>query len=256
MRVLIYMPLAPITPRVYARSLQSVLTVEWGLPIDVVLGREDMDGQPNQIMGYQNITDKYNRARDMALRGGYDALLTVESDMIIPPNALTRLCAVDADVAYGLYVSRHGQNRWLAFPYIDDQGYGVSLADDLLNAQAAWGCVVETHGVGLGCTLIHRRVLEQIEFRCPNARLACDWYFALDCRAAGFHQAHDCAVVCGHISGSGAPKIYWPDETGGVRVEFLPEAPPDRVKVTDGYTFSLDRLGSVALVGHSVEGAA
>ena len=49
--------------------------------------------------------------------GGFDALLLVENDMILPPDALLKMAAVDADVVYGLYVNRHGWRKWLAYTY-------------------------------------------------------------------------------------------------------------------------------------------
>jgi len=37
---------------------------------------------------------------------GFDALLTIEHDMVIPPDALLKLLDTKADVVYGLYVFR------------------------------------------------------------------------------------------------------------------------------------------------------
>ncbi len=84
-------------------------------------------------------------------------------------------------------------------------------------ARKAWGQAIETSGVGLGCTLIWRRVLEAIPFRCdlPEEH-ANDWEFALDVKAAGFVQKHDLGVACGHLSYDveNAPVAYWPDPDG------------------------------------------
>lgn len=83
-----------------------------------------------------------------------------------------------------------------------------------------WGKVAETKGVGMGCTLIHRNVLEAIEFRnAPNDEVADDWLFSLDCVEHGFKQMHDFGVVCGHIMPDG--NVVWPNpqSPGGYDVE-------------------------------------
>lgn len=142
----------------------------------------------------------------MTLDGGYDALFLVEADMIIPPNTLLRLAAVDTDVAYGLYVSRHGSFQWLAFDQL--QGHtGKSIDRNRKFCADHWGKVIETKGVGMGCTLIKRHVLASTEFR-RNGPCADDWYFSLDCIEKGFTQKHDLGVVCGHITPEGG--VMWP----------------------------------------------
>ena len=78
--------------------------------------------------------------------------------------------------------------------------------------EAMWGKVVDTAGVGLGCTLIRRDVLEAIPFRVKDEWIANDWYFAIDAREKGFIQRHDCSVVCGHIDGY---RTLWPDVADG-----------------------------------------
>lgn len=231
--------MAPKRPKVYARTIQSIMNVIWNVEIDYLFGRED-DPLENP---YDNICKKYNRARQAALDGGYDALWTVESDVIVPPITLQRLTRVEADVAYGLYVSRHGNHRWLAFTNISDIT-GISVSDDRINAQESWGQVIETEGVGLGCTLIRRNVLEKIKFRHPSSEVANDWFFALDCKFHGFTQKHDLGVVCGHITPDPSPKILWPDpnEPRLFGIEFFPEAPMDRVQPGERIEVIVDRL--------------
>ena len=202
MRVLLYCPLNPKPPRVYARTLQSIFTQEWDFPLDIMFGKQDhVNGQS----GYDNLIEKHNRARKMVLDGGYDALFLVEADMIIPANALLRLAAIDTDVAYGLYVSRHGNYQWLAFDQIGKNS-GKSIDRHPLRCAQDWGKVIETKGVGMGCTLIHRNVLQALEFE-RRGSCADDWYFALDCVEKGFRQHHDLGVVCGHIDNK---MIIWP----------------------------------------------
>jgi hypothetical protein len=221
-RIMVYIPLNPTHPRIEARTLQSVMAIDWDTPFEVVLGREDRAEIPDTPGKYASLTAKYNQAATLALSGGYDSLLTIEADMVIPAMALRRMTLVNADVVYGLYCSRRpgrrqGSDRWLIFSDVNINPFTVKkLAADAGMRKQIWGEVVESQGIGLGCTLINRQVLEQIPFRCPDPEVSCDWYFAYDCQRTGFTQAHDCGVVCGHIDGDAT---YWPDPERGFWVE-------------------------------------
>lgn len=182
--------------------------------------RLDWDGQLDYyqaiggdyaIQPYDNIVRKYNQIKQVVLSNGYDALLTVESDMILPRDALTRLAKVDADVAYGVYVWKHGFPFWTCYIELSES-YGKPISIDPERVKTSWGKVVESEGVGHGCTLIHRHVLEAIEFQwSPGEFGCCDWHMSVDCKKLGFTQKHDLGVVCGHISNDPVHRILWPD---------------------------------------------
>lgn len=211
MRILVYCPMVPDRDgrkRIHPLTLESIMALETVGQTAFVFDRDDT---PNVRFPYMDVVRKYTRARHMMLDGGYDALLTVEADMIVPPDTIKRLAAIDTDVAYGLYSSRHEVNAvWLAFAWIrGNRGKSISLIPD--KARAAWGNVIETQGVGLGCTLIHRHVLEKIPFRWTLlVPIANDWLFSLDVKAHGFRQTHDCGLHCGHITTDGNG-VIWPD---------------------------------------------
>jgi len=243
MNVLVYCPLAPKTPKIYGRTLQSIFRLEWDLPLQVVFGRED---KPT-VSHYRNLADKHNEARRMVLAGPYDALLMVEADMVIPPDALEKLTSVDADVVYGLYVNRHGWRQWLCFTHLDRVG-SVSLSANPPMAKAVWGAPIESRGAGMGCTLIHRHVLETLQFRIPPQEdVADDWMFSLDCQDLGYRQVHHTGVVCGHISPQG---ILWPDPDANrlvsIEMDDLPvrQATPEQPLVVE-----VKKLGLTELYG-------
>lgn len=166
------------------------------------------------------ITAQYNEARRMVLDLGYDALLTVECDMLPPPNAIRRLRNCNADIAYGLYILRRPPWEWNAYSVMEGMAaWPLSRVPE--RAQQEWGEVVDVDGIGLGCTLIQRRALEVARFRADGLihadgnRSYNDWYAAEDWRAAGMTQRCDTSVVCGHIhptdeEGKDRPSVIWP----------------------------------------------
>lgn len=224
-RVLVFVPTSPVTPKIYGRSLTSIMRLEWSGKMEQVFARHD----GTALHKYDDLVEKHNRARDLALDGGHDAVLFVENDVIVPPDALAKLYEVDADVAYGLYVNRHGFHRWLAFFHVDGlHGGSFSQSPELM--REVWGKPYTTSGVGMGCTLVRRNVLEAVRFRAHERHeVADDWMFSLDLMAGGFSQAHHFGVVCGHIKNPN--ETLWPDPEaeGGYAVEFSGEPRGARV---------------------------
>jgi hypothetical protein len=194
--------LRPRKPRIYPDTFRSIVDLDYEGELQIVFGKHDHD---MRVEPYADLASKLNRARLMAIRQGSD-LFIVEADMIVPGVALTRMSTVDADIVYGLYVSRRGHHEWLVCTELDEQG-----ATHLSGTSAAevYGRVIRTVGVGTGCTLIKNHVLPQIEFR--YGRFAPDWYLSIDAQKLGLKQAHDLGVQCGHISGD---TVYWPTPDG------------------------------------------
>lgn len=208
MRVLTYVPLNPTSPRIHPLAAASIDNLAWTQPMPIVYGRNDT---PNKRGKFYDLCDKHNEARRMVLDGDYDALLLIEADMIVPPDALSKLVALDVPVAYSLYVTRHVPHKWLALTRLtaDDCEF---VSDDPDYARRWFGDgtqAIETQGAGMGCTLIRRDVLETLAFRLDKfGANADDWAFALDCVAYGVLQVTHCGVVCGHIDND---VVLWPD---------------------------------------------
>lgn len=241
MKVLVYCPLRPEHPRAEPEAIASILDLDWSGPLEVVFGKDDRKRVPSdELEANRNITAKYNAARKLALAGGFDALLTIEADMIVPPNALERLSQVDADVAYGLYVSRHGRHPWLTLSTVTELVRGSqAMGETWQERSAMWGQIVETAGVGLGCTLIRHNVLERVIFRCEDQYIANDWYFAIDVRAQGFTQAHDCGLRCGHIHGY---QTLWPSVSKGYEITEKSVNIREMIEMAQGKYTALDRI--------------
>lgn len=174
--------------------------------------------------GHDNVVYKYRRAQEIFLRGDWDRFIAVEQDMLLPEDAFIRLDnmhKMGSDVAYGLYVFRHGRNRWSAFTHLEESG-GQSVSDNRDRARRWFGTIKPVAGVGFGLTSITRHVMHALPFRRGGS--ACnDWYFASDANKAGYIQRCDLGLVCGHMTMEPSPRIYWPDPEADdlYRIEYL-----------------------------------
>ena len=194
---------------VHKETLESIekLTIPDGVELEVEISTNN----PNKITGnskqdHENTLYQYRYARQRILSGDYDYLFTVEHDMIIPEDALTKMLATDADVIYGLYLLRHFKPVLNALRSVNSRWPDASLTmfPEIVKKAKAQGWI-EVSGVGFGCTLIKRRVLEKLDMRrseigghpCPDMPLAAD------CMRNGFKQICRFDVICGHIKPDG-----------------------------------------------------
>jgi hypothetical protein len=205
------------------------------------IGRQNPYPTGSQGRDMRNVLAQYNYAREMCLSGPYDALLTVEHDMVLPPHAVQALCDTPAPVVYGTYTLRHGGQVINAWQYIGQQGLGMSLNryPDELRALARAG-VGRVSGVGFGCTLLRRQVLERVPFRSDTGNHAPDMPFALDCVRLGITQLARFDVRCGHIH-------------EGVILEQEQRGPTAKVKVKQAVNILLDGGGVSLMEGDELE---
>jgi hypothetical protein len=148
----------------------------------------------------RNYFEQMNHIREKALAGDWDAVLMVEHDMEIPPDALQKLWDTGSQVAYGVYLLRHGANVLNTYAYINERNLGESLSMWPKKLAAARKQeVARVSGVGFGCTLIRRETLERVPFRSNEKGTAApDVPFAQDVLAAGIESVAHFGVLCGH----------------------------------------------------------
>lgn len=254
MKILIYTPTHP-EYGIKAQTRESIYRAM--MAYDGAVDWHVSHNDNPQATGFENVTHQHNKARIMVLENDYDALLSIEADMIVPEHTIQALIDADADVVYGLYVWRVKQElrdrmppRWNAYSDLTLWG-GCSVVVDRTAARQLWGKTIEASGLGMGCTLIHRHVLQALRFRLhdgkpgwiakeyapeiarlsawgvdvdlsrPRPGMVCDdWLLAMDVAHEGYLQKAHLGVVCGHIDGDEA---LWPDPTEELmyRVEAL-----------------------------------
>lgn len=249
MRLLVYTPTTEDGPA--AACVESIDGQQYQGQWEWVVDADD----PFPVPDHRNVLAKYRRAKSLALAGGYDALVTVEHDMVLPSDALAKLAETEAGVVFGVYVLRHGSNVLNAWQYKGDKNLGMSLSlfPNELRALRRAG-MGRVSGVGWGCTLIRRDVLERAPLTdgggdCP----AGDIPFALWCLRNGVTMMARFDVECGHIEDG---RILMPTEAinmtkiealqrvnvlaGGVSVAL---EPGKRYVLPDGDALELERAG-------------
>lgn len=150
-----------------------------------------------------NLFLQQSRAWEMTISGGYDALVFIEHDMQVPPNALDVLWLADKPVVYAPYMFRHGSYGLSTLSMIGDWNIGSSIRDNELIRAMREG-YYPVSGTGWGCTLIRRHVVEQISLRRSSKKNPfTDIAFSEDCLRAGIEMCGAFQIPCLH---------YDPDE--------------------------------------------
>jgi hypothetical protein len=188
------------------------LQVPFGYTLDYFMpnkGYTTTDNTGNfDPMGRNNLLAKQNKARDIVLSNNYDYLLFIEEDMVIPANTIELLLACNSQVAYGLYVFRRQPYMVSCWVGIEENSiFGLSIDKFPTAYQKAYNSIVDCDGVGFGCTLIHRTVLETFPFRVgwdektkTGAIPHSDMWFSADCIRYGITQRCNLECKCGHIT--------------------------------------------------------
>jgi hypothetical protein len=214
MDVMVFVPVYRLEPE----TVQAVMGLEWGGAISHLFQRDNPHGPMRDELKRKvmNHLHQYQRGREIFLKGTYDAMLIVESDIIPPADALVKLANVGADVAYGVYRFRGSDIINIFERYPDNSGRRARNVGESLTVrqkvfkQAVRQRIYTCSGAGFGCVLIRRRVLDAIEFRMeyPKNGAYCDTWFTEDVYHAGYTQAADMTVICGHKDVDGT--VLWP----------------------------------------------
>jgi len=127
-----------------------------------------------------------NLIRDKVLKGNYDYLLMLESDVFVRKDIIEYMLSFGKQVmniTYFIDLERHNDST-LCLQYTHKgKGWAKSypIYHDVKDGDLANEGL--SHA-GLGCTLIHRSVLERVEFRAKRGIFA-DSFFHLDVNKLG-----------------------------------------------------------------------
>ncbi len=156
----------------------------------------------------ERVVESRNLLREVVLTRGYDYLLSLEQDVIPPLDVVKRLLSHKVNVVSGLYSTPRLMTRKRSDGSLVKIREDVPLAT-LIGApgKARWMMpeevredrLLDVGGIGLGCVLIHRTILERIKFRYdPHTAAFDDMWFSRDVRALGEKIYLDTGVKCTH----------------------------------------------------------
>ena len=174
------------------------------------IDRGEHDVSFRSISGYDCAKARTNIADEM-LERGFDAVLMVDSDVVVPHDALTLLDSWGEPVMLGYYAHHgsfappHGDGKTSICkpPSYHDQYTSAEIAEMRERGEFR----VPIRGGGMGCALIRREAFERTMFPWfrfvvyPDRHgvLSEDLFFCSQCREAGIDLYADARVGCGHM---------------------------------------------------------
>ena len=150
----------------------------------------------------ERIMSSRNILKDYMLDNGYDYLLSLEQDVIPPADIIERLLSYNkmiVSATYFNYVKWKGSDILVPLLLIgknpNDFKARYMQIDKLSPAR-----LTEVKACGLGCVLIHRDVLDKIEFRYEKDKKGFDdVWFCADSKKLGFEIFADTGILCKHL---------------------------------------------------------
>ena|SRR3989338_8507381 len=146
-----------------------------------------------------------NILRDIALNENYDYFLSLEQDVIPPNDVIEKLLRHKKDIVSGVYFgqyTRGNQKRLLPMLWVakKDDPTKIRYVPVALNYVNS-GDLFKVDLSGLGCILISRKVLENINFKYNSGlkKQFDDISFCIDARNKGFEIYADTSVKCKHL---------------------------------------------------------
>lgn len=188
-------------------TFESVANIDWG----------EHDVQYKSISGYDCAAARTSIASESVARG-FDYVLMVDYDVVVPSDALTTLIGWHEPVMLGYYLQQgsfnppHGDGKTSLCKPDSFQKQYTSIEVKELRDRGQFK--VPVRGGGMGCALIRTDVFEKVSFPYfkyvvygdKSGRLSEDYYFCKQCREAGMKLYADARVKCGHYF----RPIEWP----------------------------------------------
>ena len=157
------------------------------------------------------VHDARNMLCTVAFDGGFDYVMWIDSDMILPQNAITRLLNVaqseNVGMVTGLYVQRTYPTKPVIYDQLDMPGPNadgrlVKRIHEYMDYPA--NSVFPVAGCGFGCVLTSVPLLRKVWEAYPPAFTPLPWggediAFCYRVRQLGEKILCDSSVSCGHI---------------------------------------------------------
>lgn len=148
----------------------------------------------------------HNFLRKKAIEEGFDYWLSLEQDIIAPKDVVQQLLSNKKEIVSGTYFNfSHEKEDNIPKPdmfvLIDPQDETFKVTRRMLFEDLWPSRLIKVHITGVGCILIHKSVLEKIEFHFdPKISVYDDVWFCKDAQKNGFEVFLDSRVLCQHFA--------------------------------------------------------
>lgn len=143
-----------------------------------------------------------NRISVFAQGGGFDYVLMVDSDTIIPPDTLELMLDTDVDICLGVCPRKNTTEGKSAMIKMSDMGYTDNWLYSELPKEKT-----EIKSGGFACALIKCSVLTSLDYPYFQyvthedcSTFSEDYYFCQSARLYGYTVLMDPRVRCGHLA--------------------------------------------------------
>ena len=170
-----------------------------GAEVDVVLS------PATHMQGLAGVVEASNFLARKCVVEGYDFLWIVEADVEVPKHALVRLLSGGGDIDLGIYPNHRSDLRLMAGYFQEHCDHVKPLVHSVFDVEQLRGKVFESMvWAGIGCALIHRRVLEKLRFVWDEHEYRMfvgvhDQLFLFQAQQLGFRVFLHGDILCGHL---------------------------------------------------------
>lgn len=148
----------------------------------------------------ESMAKSHEKCREKALRDNYDYLLHLETDVFPPLDVIERLLQTKKKVVGALYHIELGEESKLMVQQIEATGRNRETFNlDLSDLEFVDGTVKRVFSCGLGCVLIHKSVLQRVNFRYEKGAVVHpDSFFYGDLHKLNIPVFVDTSIYCKH----------------------------------------------------------
>jgi glycosyltransferase involved in cell wall biosynthesis len=168
----------------------------------------------------KRLVNSRNIILEHTIKGDYDYLLTIDSDVILPKDAIERLLKHDKDIVSGVYYKISEQCGFrqeypLLMTACDEKGNPITT--DEPNCQVRYFTnneikdkgLIKADAIGLGCALISKEVIERFRFKHESSKDPTDdMFFSIEMKRLGYQIYADTGLICRHLI-DGKKEIVW-----------------------------------------------
>ncbi len=176
------------------------------IPVKTVASLFALDRPAGTEIGFVSnslVYDARNELCQRAVNGNFDYLFFIDSDMIFPPDTLTKLMALDTDIATAVCYARKGKHEPCVYHKVVKRNlFHDSEAEHVKQIPDG---VFEVDGCGMAVCLIKIDVIKRLVKKCkgtpfePFGNMGEDLAFCYRARKLGFEIKADATIDIGHI---------------------------------------------------------